>query len=430
MPTGEFDGDDAALALSLQQQERARYRRRDASTKVERFEPGGNPNVLDYGAVATPESIVETDEMIASYTTSKGIAKPPASEAATASVSRDRMEQEAEDAALAAKLAAAFNANPLLSSATEKVKFGGRKRKAVESFQPGGDPRKTDPAAEYNLPPSIPKEENDKSAKRPKILTRKPGRVSREEEARLLAAEEATQARLQDLLQGFDGVQGRIVSDSSDDSDTEEEDDEIKQIEVQMSMVDLLSKQRSIFINNQHATVSVKCYPPVLELTEEEAEEVERQSSELYGDDSPSVGCMISLEFGEKVHYPDVGTQSRRGEGEHKDEDEERAELNLTAPEHFAGIVSTILDSYLYSSADHAMSIASKKASEHSIFDLTKSFMEHHSAYPIGALVDIAGVIRKLEIQSRQGFDILDVLCECWTLLLVCCMANLRVILF
>ena len=396
---GRFDGDDAALALALQQEEREQYRRGRAATKVERFEPGGNPNVLDYGASAEVDEEAPVD-------------KSSTKRKAESSLKSEGMpvDQEAADAALAAQLAAMY-ANPAFSSATEKVKFGGRKREAVKHFEPGGDPRETNPTGDYNLPPVPPStiEGDETSPKRPKILTRKPGRLSKEEADRLMAAEEATQARLRDLMEGFDKAQKK------DEDDGEVDDEGDHTVPIHMSMMDLLAKPRRIAVDGRPTTVSVKCTPAVLDLTEGEALEIERQLKEIFGMESEdaiqSIGCVLSLTYDAKKHDSDGENnipkeQNGRGRG-----------LDFAAYDSVAvaAILSMVFESYVYllGGGDGVLPIASPGQSERvARADLTERFMEYHSAFPVGSLVDIVGVTKQLKIEPRRVFDILDVLCK------------------
>ena len=405
---GSFDGDDAALALALQQQEREQYRRGRAATKVERFEPGGNPNVLDYGAsdVADAEALVgasSTKQKVESSLKSEGIPSPAQSSAV------GQMDQEAADAALAAQLAAMY-ANPAFSSATEKVKFGGRKREAVKHFEPGGDPRETNPTGDYNLPPVPPStiEGNETSPKRPRILTRKPGRLSKEEADRLMAAEAATQARLRDLMEGFDKAQK-----NEDDGEVDDEGDHT--VPIHMSMMDLLAKPRRIAVDGRPTTVSVKCTPAVLDLTEDEALEIERQLKELFGIESEdaiqSIGCVLSLTYDAKKHDSDGENNIPKEQNGHG------RGLDFAASDSaaVAAILSMVFESYVYllGGGDVVLPIASPGQSERvALADLTERFMEYHSAFPVGSLVDIIGVTKQLKLEPRRAFDILDVLCK------------------
>jgi len=405
---GSFDGDDAALALALQQQEREQYRRGRAATKVERFEPGGNPNVLDYGAsnVADAEALVgasSTKQKVESSLKSEGIPSPAQSSAV------GQMDQEAADAALAAQLAAMY-ANPAFSSTTEKVKFGGRKREAVKHFEPGGDPRETNPTGDYNLPPVPPStiEGNETSPKRPRILTRKPGRLSKEEADRLMAAEAATQARLRDLMEGFDKAQK-----NEDDGEVDDEGDHT--VPIHMSMMDLLAKPRRIAVDGRPTTVSVTCTPAVLDLTEDEALEIERQLKELFGIESEdaiqSIGCVLSLTYDAKKHDSDGENNIPKEQNGHG----RGLDFDASDSAAVAAILSMVFESYVYllGGGDGVLPIASPGQSERvALADLTERFMEYHSAFPVGSLVDIVGVTRQLKMEPRRIFDILDVLCK------------------
>ena len=393
MPSlGNFDGDDAALALALQQQEREQYRRRREATKVERFEPGGNPNVLDCGA----SEVADIKAPVGTSSSKNEVIHSPALDGLK--------DQEAADAALAAQLAAMY-ANPALSSATEKVKFGGRRREAVKHFEPGGDPRETNPTEDYNLPPVPPStmEGDENYPKRPKILTRKPGRVSKEEADRLMAAEEATQARLRDLMEGFDEAQ-------KNDDDDGEVNAENQTVPIQMSMMDQLAKPRMIPIDGRATTVSVKCTPAVLDLTENEALETERQLKELYSvqseDAVPSIGCVLSLTYGPVMPDSDEENNTpmeQNGGGR---------ELEIDSSDSMAAILSKVFESYLHDDGDAASPIASTGQSAVALADLTERFMDYHSTFPVGSLVDIVGVTKQLKMEPRRAFDILDVLCK------------------
>ena len=406
---GSFEGDDAALALALQQQERDQYRRGRAATKVERFEPGGDPNVLDYGASTEVDEEAPVDKSSTKRNAESSLKREGVPSPAQSSADC-QMDQEAADAALAAQLAAMY-ANPAFSSATEKVKFGGRKREAVKHFEPGGDPRETNPTGDYNLPPVPPStiEGDETSPKRPKILTRKPGRLSKEEADRLMAAEEATQARLRDLMEGFDKAQKK------DEDDGEVDDEGDHTVPIHMSMMDLLAKPRRIAVDGRPTTVSVKCTPAVLDLTEGEALEIERQLKEIFGMESEdaiqSIGCVLSLTYDAKKHDSDGENnipkeQNGRGRG-----------LDFAAYDSVAvaAILSMVFESYVYllGGGDGVLPIASPGQSERvARADLTERFMEYHSAFPVGSLVDIVGVTKQLKIEPRRVFDILDVLCK------------------
>ena len=410
--------EDKLLALQLQRQERDQYRRRGAATKVERFEPGGNPNVLDYGAPSSPSIafIEDSKQEAPSSARSEGVPKAPKPKTVAKSTQDDKHnDQEAADAAFAARLAAMYE-DPKFSSALENVKFGGRKREAVKMFQPGGDPRETNPTEDYNLPPAPSGEDVEASSKRPKILSRKPGRVSKEEEARLMAAEEATQARLRDLMEGFGAVHEQAGGKSAPNGigGVVEEEESQKKIQIQMSLADLLSNPRSIDIDRQPTKVSMSCRPTVLDLTEEEAGEAERQLSELYAtngggsdDDIPSVGCMFSLVYGAKVKDSDGERNTP------KDDNDPRGHTELATVEECADIFSSIFEGYLIEDGNSDVPFFTKNAAESRSIDVsTELFMEHHSAYPIGSLIDIVGVMTMLKIDPRRGYDILDVLCE------------------
>jgi len=403
---GNFHGDDAALALALQQQEREQYRRRRAATKVERFEPGGNPNVLDSGS----SEVADMEAPVGTSSTKRKLGPSMKSEElqspAAQSSTDGQVDQEAADAALAAQLAAMY-ANPALSSATEKVKFGGRRREAVKHFEPGGDPRETNPTEDYNLPPVPPStmEGDENYPKRPKILTRKPGRVSKEEADRLMAAEEATQARLRDLMEGFDESQ----KNDDDDGEVNEGD---QTVPIQMSMMDQLAKPRMIAVDGRATTVSVKCTPAVLDLTENEALETERQLKELYGVESedavPStcIGCVLSLTYGPVMPDSDEENNTpmeQNGGGR---------EQEIDSSDSMAAILSKVFESYLHDDGDAASPIASTGQSVVALADLTERFMDYHSTFPVGSLVDIVGVTKQLKMEPRRAFDILDVLCK------------------
>ena len=411
--------DDEAYALELQRQERDRYRRRGAATKVERFEPGGNPNVLDYGASSSSSTTSNGDSKQKASCSAKteGVSKAPVPKSTTKSSKEDKHnDQEAADAAFAAQLAAMYE-DPRFSSALEKVKFGGRKREAVKMFQPGGNPRETNPTEDYNLPPAPPGEDGEPSAKRPKILSRKPGRISKEEEARLMAAEEATQARLRDLMEGFNEVQQTNSTDAAHiicDDDIDEEDEIRENMQIQTSLADLLSNPRSIDMDRRQTKVSISCRPAVLDLTEEEAREAERQLSALYAtngsssdDDIPSVGCMLSLVYGARANDSDEENKTP------KIENNLEGDMGVVTVEECADIFSSIFEGYLLEDGSNDVSLFSKSAAESRSIDVsTDLFMKHYSNFPIGALVDIVGAFRELKIEPRRGYDIIDVLCE------------------
>ena len=411
-----FNGDDEAFALALQRQERDQYRRRGAATKVERFEPGGNPNVLDYGASfsSSVASSTEQKPMEQSSSRDEGVPKAPVPKAAAKSSEDDvHLDQEAADAALAAELAAMYE-DPKYSSALEKVKFGGRKRGAVKMFQPGGNPRETNPTEDYNLPPQPQGEDVEPSAKRPKILSRKPGRVSKAEADRLMAAEEATQARLRDIMGGFGNTQEKAQGKSC--AVIEEEESQQK-IQIQMSFADLFSNHRNISIDRRPVEVSISCRPAVLDLTEEEAGDAERQLRALYAtncnsdDDIPSVGCMISLVHGSKRNNSDKESNKPRYED---GSEESEGNLAIDTPEEFSAIITKILESYLIEDCEIEVPLVpTRTAAEPGSLDAyTRGLMEHHSNFPVGSLVDVDGVMKSLHMEPRRGYDILDVLCE------------------
>ena len=412
-----ISAEDEAYALKLQRQERDRYRRQGPATKVERFEPDGNPNVLDYGASSSSSTTSNTDskQEVTRSARTEGVPKAPVPKLTTKSSQDDEhIDQEAADAALAAQLAAMYE-DPKFSSALEKVKFGGRKREAVKMFQPGGNPRETNPTEDYNLPPAPPGEDGESSAKRPKILSRKPGRISKDEEARLMAAEEATQARLRDLMEGFGNTEEKAGEKGAVNGIVGLEQEESQQkIQIRMTLADLLSNPRNIDMGRRPTEVSMSCRPAVLDLTEEEAGEGERQLSALYetngtssDDDIPSAGCMLSLVYGAKANDSDEEHQTPTCETDLEGDEE------VPTVEECADIFSCIFEGYLVENGRDDVSLFPKTAAEpRSIEVSTDLFMKHHSDFSIGALVDIVGVFRELKIEPRRGYDILDVLCE------------------
>ena len=324
----------------------------------------------------------------------------------------EHIDQVAADAALAAQIAAMYE-NPRFSSALEKVKISCRKREAVKMFQPGGDPKETNPTEDYNLPPAPP-EDIKSSPKRPKILSRKPGRVSKEEEARLVAAEEATQARLRDLMEGFGNVKEEAGETDGTDGivGIKGEDESPPKIQIQMSLADLLSKPCSISIDRRPTKVSISCRPAVLDLTEEEAGVAAQQLRALYGandtdDDIPSVGCIMSLVCGAKDNDSDEENKTPRADGEVEED------LALETPGDCGAIFSKVLERYLIEGGGSAVPLVFSTGAEPRSLDiLTRSFMEHHSNFPIGSLIDIARVMKSLHVEPRRGFDVVDVLCE------------------
>ena len=413
-----ISAEDEAYALELQLQERDRYRRRGAATKVERFEPGGNPNVLDYGASSSSSTTLNGDSKQKASCSAKteGVPKAPVPKSTTKSSKEDKHnDQEAADAAFAAQLAAMYE-DPRFSSALEKVKFGGRKREAVKMFQPGGNPRETNPTEDYNLPPAPPGEDGEPSAKRPKILSRKPGRISKEEEARLMAAEEATQARLRVLMEGFGNTEEKAGEQGAVNGivGLKEEEESQQKIQIRMSLADLLSNPRSIDMDRRPTKVSMSCRPAVLDLTEDEAGEAERQLSSLYetngsssDDDIPSVSCILSLVYGAKANDSDEENNTP------KSENELEGDRGVVTVEECADIFSSIFEGHLLEDGRNDVSLFSKSAAESLSIDVsTDLFMKHYSNFPIGALVDIVGAFRELKIEPRRGYDIIDVLCE------------------
>ena len=182
-----------------------------------------------------------------------------------------------------------------------------------------------------------------------------------------------------------------------------------------MSMMDLLAKPRRIAVDGRPTTVSVKCTPAVLDLTEDEALEIERQLKELFGIESEdaiqSIGCVLSLTYDAKKHDSDGENnipkeQNGRGRG-----------LDFAASDSaaVAAILSMVFESYVYllGGGDGVLPIASPGQSERvALADLTERFMVYHSAFPVGSLVDIIGVTKQLKLEPRRAFDILDVLCK------------------
>jgi hypothetical protein len=232
-----------------------------------------------------------------------------------------------------------------------------------------------------------------------------PPALSKEEADRLMAAEEATQARLRDLMEGFDEAQ------KNDDGDGEVEDEGDQTVPIQMSMMDLLAKPRKIAVDGRATTISVKCTPAILDLTENEALETERQLNELYciesDDEIPSVGCVISLTYGPSM--PDSDEENNLP----KEQNGGGRELDLTSFDSMAAVLSKVFESYLHDNGDAALPILSPGQSETvTLEDWTERFMEYLSIFPVGSLVDIVGVTKQLKMEPRRAFDILDVLCK------------------
>mmetsp|Transcript_33797 Transcript_33797/g.73241 ORF Transcript_33797/g.73241 Transcript_33797/m.73241 type:complete len:1510 (+) Transcript_33797:223-4752(+) len=245
-----------------------------------------------------------------------GFAAPSASEAniKPETTSSEATDQLQSDAALAAQLAAMYENTPL--SAAEKVKFGGRRRGQVSHFQPGGNPRETNPQEEYNLPPEY---KTEPASKRPRISRlpgfnastnpwRKPGRLSKEEEEKLKRAEEATVERLRAIMKGHRQYQNNGKEDMETSENVSKEAEGNTKTEpnrqiIQRSFVDLLSEPRRV---TQHGVLSicVSFKPAALALSQQEAIEADRQLRQIFNKENvPSVGagCTMSVVLARKA---------------------------------------------------------------------------------------------------------------------------------
>ena len=149
--------------------------------------------------------------------------------------------------------------------------------------------------------------------------------------------------------------------------------------------------------------------------TEDEAIEIERQLKELFGMESEdaiqSIGCVLSLAYDTKKHDSDEENNIPKEQNGH----ERGLDFAAFDSAAVAAILSMVFESYVYllDGGDGVLPIASPGQSERvALADLTERFMEYHSPFPVGSLVDIVGVTKQLKMEPRRFFDILDVLCK------------------